>query len=469
MPAAPAGLEEFYGQTLSWESCGDYECADASVPLDYDNPDGETITIAMLKRPADGDAIGSLFVNPGGPGGSGKDVAENASYYFDNEILTNFDLIGFDPRGVGDSTPVDCVDDSTLDKLLDASYPDNKKGEKAYKKDLKTITEGCEKNSGDLLKFVGTHYAAQDVDVMRQLVGDPKLYYTGFSYGTFLGGEYAELFPQNVGRLILDGAVDQTIGSAQMSYDQTLGFETAFQRYMDDCQNNEEQCPFDGNVDDGIKQVHDLFEATADDPIKTSDPDRPLTQSMLFSGMIVPLYDDTMWSILTQAFTEVIESDNGDMFEMLNDLNNERNDDGTFESNGTEANWAINCADYGPADPDQAKELSKKLEKEAPIFGDYMTEGEDMCTNWPYQPEEQPKAFSAEGADPIVVVGTTYDPATPYDWAVAMNENFADSVLVSWEGDGHTAFHRAGPCINDPLDAYLLNGTVPEDGLTCEK
>ena len=469
MPAVPQGLEEFYGQDVDWQECDGFQCADITVPLDYDDPSGKTITISMLKRPADGKPIGSLFVNPGGPGGSGKDVAESAEFYFDGDIRSNFDIIGFDPRGVGDSTPIECVDDATLDRLLDASYPDTDEGKKAYEADLTTIADGCEKNSGDLLPYVGTYYAAQDIDVMRQLVGDPKLYYTGFSYGTFLGGEYAQLFPDNVGRLVLDGAVDSTVGSAQMSYDQTLGFEQAYKRYMEDCLSDGSSCPFEGSVDDGIAKIHEIFADSLENPIPTSDPNRPLTQSQLFGGMILPMYEDMLWPQLTSAFSEVMDDGTGDTFQMFNDMSNERNDDGTFETNGTEANWAINCADYGPASTKEAEEYTKKLKDEAPIFGSYMTEGEDLCSAWAYQPTELPKQLTAKGSDPIVVVGTVYDPATPYQWAEALNDGLDNSVLVTCEGDGHTAYSRADSCINDPLDAYLLRGTVPKDGLTCEK
>ena len=167
------------------------------------------------------------------------------------------------------------------------------------------------------------------------------------------------------------------------------------------------------------------------------------------------------------AFGDLINSGDGTQFQYYNDLSNERNEDGTFASNGTEANWAINCADYPPGDPKQYEDFSKELQDEAPVFGDYMTAGEDLCASWPYQPEELPGPISAEGSVTLVVVGTLYDPATPYHWAEEMHEQLDNSVLVSWEGDGHTAYGRAGECVSGPLDAYLLNGTVPEDGLTC--
>lgn len=469
MPEVPKGLESFYDQDVAWEKCsGSFDCATISVPLDYDNPSGTSIEIAMLRRPAKGEALGSLFINPGGPGGSGIDMAMSANYYFSEDIRENFDIIGFDPRGVGQSTPVDCVDDATLDRLLETSYDESDADWKQkWDADLTTITEGCSANSGELLPFVGTKYAAQDIDVMRHLVGDPKLYYAGFSYGTLLGAQYADTFPENTGRLILDGAVDSSIGSARMSYDQTLGFETAMRRYVEDCMAGTD-CPFDGSVDDALAQIRDIFDASLKNPYPTDDPDRPLTQSQLFGGMILPLYDSSNWQLLTMAFSDVIKGNDGTQFQYYSDLSNEREADGTFSSNGTEANWAINCADYPPGDAKQYEEFSKELQKDAPVFGDFMTSGEDLCASWPYQPKDPPGPLNAKGSAPLVVVGTRYDPATPYHWAEAMHDQLDNSVLVSWEGDGHTAYGRADECVSKPLDAYLLNGTVPKDGLICE-
>lgn len=469
MPEIPKGLESFYNQDVQWEKCsGSFDCATISVPLDYDDPSGKTIEVSMLRRPAKGEAIGSLFINPGGPGGSGMDMAQSANYYFSEEIRNNFDIIGFDPRGVGKSTPIDCVDDATLDRLLDTSYDESDPNwKKQWDADVKTITDGCAANSGDLLQFVGTKYAAQDIDVMRHLVGDPKLYYAGFSYGTSLGTQYADTFPENTGRLILDGAVDTSIGSARMSYDQSLGFETAMRRYVEDCMEGT-GCPFTGSVDDALDQIHDIFVTSLTSPYPTDDPDRPLTQSQLFGGMILPLYDSSNWQLLTMAFSDVINSNDGTQFQYYNDLSNERESDGTFSSNGTEANWAINCADYPPADSKQSEEFSQELQQKAPVFGDFMTSGGDLCSSWPFHPKDVPGPLKAKNSAPLVVVGTRYDPATPYHWAEEMHEQLDNSVLVTWEGDGHTAYGRAGACITDPLDSYLLNGTVPEDGLTCE-
>lgn len=468
MPAIPDGLESYYTQDVDWDTCnGSFQCAEITVPLDYANPDGDTIQVAMLKRPAKSEAIGTLFINPGGPGGSGIDMAMSASYYFDQDILDNFDVVGFDPRGVGESTAIDCLDDATLGSVLDSSFDTNDPDWQAeYTAVQRTIADGCAEKSGELIKFVGTKEAAQDLDVMRELVGDPKLYYVGYSYGTALGGQYADLFPENVGRVILDGAVDTTLGTAQMSYDQTLGFETALRHYMEDCLQSS-SCPFTGSVDDGLQQIHDALTTAMTTPYPTSDPDRPLTQSLLFSGLIVPLYDDSTWSMLTTALSELFEGNDGSQLLYFADLSSDRNDDGTFASNINEANWAINCADYPAASESDLEAVSEKLNTEAPVFGSLMTEGTDLCASWHFSPTDVPGAFEASGSDPIVVVGTLYDPATPYAWAEAVAQALENSVLVTWEGEGHTAYGRAGSCINDPLDQYLLQGTVPEDGLTC--
>lgn len=467
LPAIPEGLEKFYTQDVEWSACnGNFQCANIEVPLDYANPTGTTIKVALLKRPAKQEALGSLFVNPGGPGGSGIDMAKSANYYFSSEVLNNFDVIGFDPRGVGQSTPIDCVDDETLGRILDASYntadPD---WQAKVQADQQTIADGCAEKSGDLLPYVGTVSVARDLDVMRQLVGDPKLYYAGFSYGTSLGGQYADLFPANVGRMILDGAVDTSIGSAQMSVDQTIGFETALRRYMEDCLDST-GCPFTGTVDEGLAKIHDALETALTTPYPTGTS-RPLTQSLMFSGIIMPLYNASTWSMLTQAFTELFESNRGTLLLKFADMVSERNEDGSFASNSSEANWAINCADYPPATAEELARGSEALSQDAPVFGSFMTEGPDICASWPYQPDKVPGTYVARGSAPIVVVGTTYDPATPYKWAEAMNAGFENSVLVTWEGDGHTAYGSANDCLTKPLDEYLLEGTVPEDGLTC--
>lgn len=470
MPQIPQGLEEYYEQDIEFSDCGARtDCAKVTVPLDYSNPSGDTIEIALKRAKASGDAVGSLLVNPGGPGGSGQGMAEQASFYFGDDIRTNFDIIGFDPRGVGESAPVDCLDDAALAEVLEASYPDTPEGEAQSSKDVDKVIAGCEAKSGDLLPFVGTEEAARDMDVIRHVLGDPKLYYVGYSYGTKLGGMYAELFPHNVGRVILDGAVDSSVTDFEESLAQLKGFELATDNYLKDCIENDAQCPFDGSVEEARSVISGLFEDALENPLPTADPDRPLTQAGLLFGFITPLYDDASWSYLTMALDEAINQGSGTLFQSFFDMYTGRQLDGSFADNSTEANWAINCVDSDPeGDATEWEKKEQKIKEESPLFGPVMGYSPEMCAKWPIdRSQEVIDSFHAAGSDPIVVVGTVGDPATPYEWAVNFEKTFDNATLVSWEGEGHTAYGRAGDCVNGALDKYLLNGTVPEEGLTC--
>ncbi len=468
MPKIPAGLEKFYKQKPKWKKCGrNLECADFAVPLDYDNPKAKQIKLRVKKRIADKKAIGSLLVNPGGPGGSGQEMAESATQYFSANILENFDIIGFDPRGIGESTPVDCLDDVALGKILEASYPDTRAGEARAARDMQEFVAGCEAKSGKLLNFVGTESAARDMDVLRQALGDPRLYYVGYSYGTSLGGMYAQLFSQNVGRMVLDGAVAADASNFDQTLAQLKGFEDSLDAYLKKCLKDKGKCPFKGSVKEAREQIKGFFAQALEKPIPTSNDNRPLTQQGLLFGIITPLYDDANWPYLTQAFTELINDGTGSTFQLFFDLYTSREGD-VFMDNSTEANWAVNCADY-PASGNSVvwKKQEEKLKKVSPVFGPVMGYDEFMCSIWPYQPTKAIGDFTAKGSAPIVVVGTVGDPATPYKWAVSFAKNLDNATLVTYEGEGHTAYGRSTKCVSEPIDRYLLNGNVPKAGLTC--
>ena len=464
MPDVPDGLEDFYNQDLEWFDCDGLDCTDVTVPMDYENPDGETITIRMKKSAALGEPIGNLLVNPGGPGGSGQDMADFANMYFSENIIEHFNVIGFDPRGVGDSAPVDCLDDAQLATYLDTTFPDTDEGDEQAKAAVDELVAGCEANTGELLQYVGTREAAQDMDVLRHVLGDPRLYYVGYSYGTTLGGMYSELFPQNVGRVILDGAVDDSIPGFDQTVAQAKGFEQALDAYIEYCIDNG-SCPLGDTLEDARAKVSEMFEDIVDNPIAVGD--RELTQTGLFYGIAMPLYDDTAWFALDIAFDEVVNQGKGDMFLTMFDLYMSREGD-SFTNNMVEANWAINCADaHVTGDEAEWEEKADQLAVEAPIFGDVMGYSQYLCSVMPGGEDGPLGPFVAAGSEPIVVVGTTGDPATPYEWSEAFAANMENSVFVTWEGEGHTAYGRAGDCINKPLDDYLLRGDVPEDGLTC--
>ena len=472
--AVPDGLEDFYGQDMDWQACdGDdsFECAQVEVPLDYADPDGTTIKLALKKLPAsDGDPIGTLFINPGGPGGSGIDLVGNVEGYFSKDLLASFDVVGFDPRGVGSSTAVDCLTDAELDADRageeDAAVEDDTA---AVVTDIQDLEAKCEANTATagLLDHIDTISAARDLDVMRALVGDDVLYYLGYSYGTYLGATYADLFPANVGRLVLDGAVDPSLSAAELTQGQAEGFEAALRAYVENCQAGS-QCPLSGGTDNGVKQIQDFLQSLESAPLPTSDANRPLTYSLGESAIIGVLYQDEAWSVLDQALDLAMNENDGSTLLAISDLFASRNDDGTYDGNGDEVITAINCLDY-PVEGDQVlwDEQAVQLEEASPTFGEDLAYSDLACQAWGHESTRERAEIHASGAAPILVVGTTGDPATPYKWAQSLADQLDDASLVTWEGNGHTAYGRAGSCVTTAVDNYLLSGTMPEDGLTC--
>lgn len=466
MPAIPAGLEEFYNQEIDWYDCGENsECADVTAPLDYENPNnGKTVTLALIRYEAKDEAIGTLFVNPGGPGASGIDYAGSVAMSWDKKILDKFDIVGWDPRGVGESTAVDCLTDAELDDAISA-WSDylTKDGLAESEREAKEIADKCEANSGEILPYIGTPSTARDLDMLRHLVGDPRLYYYGASYGTAIGATYADLFPQNTGRLVLDGAVDLSVPTAEADYLQVLGFERAARKYVEQC---DKDCPLTGSDDEKMRQIQDFLDSLGDKPLPTSDPDRPLTKTLAAYGVILPLYVSE-YDYLSTALDQAMNQHDGSLLLYLADLYNERNDDGTYADNSSEAFWAINCADYLPTSAEDAQENGRRLENDSLAFGAALS-GTDICEAWPYHPKSDPKVPAAKGAAPILVVGTENDPATPYEWAQALSSQLESGHLLTWKGgEGHVAFTRGSKCIDRTIEDFLLTGEIFEGDRTC--
>jgi len=446
------------------------QCANVKVPLDYKKPGGKAITVAMAKLPAKGGKpIGSLFVNPGGPGSSGILMLSYVDRAFSKDVMDKYDIIGFDPRGVGSSTPVDCIDDREMAKVLDSDFDmETEAGRRAQKAQAKKIAEGCKKKSGELLAHVGTESAARDMDVLRGLVGDEKLNYLGFSYGTQLGGAYADLFPKKVGRMVLDGAANPQQSFLPSTYTQMLSFEKSFERYAERCV-KAGNCSLGSSVDAAKKKMRALLDQAHATPFKTSDPNRPLNRSMLHSTVIRLLYEDRTWSVFNQAFDQLIRQNDGSLFLKLFDASTGRDGD-EVSSSRTEAYWAINCADYARESEADYLKYAKKLKREAPAIGAFSAQDTVafyMCAELPHHPKSNPGPYRAKGSAPIVVIGTRHDPATPYHWTQALHKTLENSVLLTWEGEGHAAYATAGSCIQSPVDKYLLTGEVPKDGLVC--
>jgi len=309
--------------------------------------------------------------------------------------------------------------------------------------------------------------AAKDMDLMRALLGDEQLNYLGYSYGTQLGVTYAGLFPENVGRLVLDGAVDLSLDADGQSKQQAAGFEQAFRAYVADCLTTPRRCPLTGTVDDGIQQIQDLIERAKTNPLPT-DNDEPLNGALAHYGVIVAMYDDTSWSILSEALTDAIQNNDGSYLQYLANAYLDRDDQGHYLSNMMVANIAVNCLDT-PSIPRTYDELvvwRDEVAAVAPTVADDFTMGAG-CEGWPFPATGEIGAITADGAAPIVVIGTTGDPATPYEWAVAMASQLCSGVLLTYEGEGHTAYGRSNTCIDDAVDQFFINGIVPADGTNC--
>lgn len=462
-------LMPFYSQQLEWTSCGTtFDCTTVTAPLDWENPDDGEIELAVVRHQAEGQAVGSLLINPGGPGGSGYDfVAESLDYAVSADLIENFDVVGFDPRGVGRSSAVSCLDDAAMDAYL-YDIPAAERGSAEWEAELqarnKAYAEGCEANSDGILPYITTVNSARDMDLLRAVLGDEQLHYLGYSYGTFLGATYAKLYPERATRLVLDGAIDPAIPSIDVGTTQALGFGSALRAYMADCLQTEE-CPFSGTVDEAMSDLGALLASADRNPLPSGDG-REVGADTMMTGIIAALYSPDSWTFLSQALTAALQGD-GSTIIYLADFYNDR-EDGTYTSNSSEAFRAYNCMDY-PVDEDQAAEdaAMKKIREGAPTIAPYW-EGPDACEEWPYPATGTRGAITAEGSGPIVVVGTTGDPATPYEWAESLADQLAEGVLVTYVGEGHTGYNKGNDCVNSAVDNFLIDGTVPEDGLTCE-
>ena len=466
-PRDPA-LRRYYLQVVRWRDCQQvFLCARVRVPLDYADPKGQTITLSVIKRPADDtdQRVGSLLVNPGGPGASGVRYVEGARSAFGRPLLERFDIVGFDPRGVGASTPVDCVPDAQLDTLIASDPdPDTTAEVKTSLRLLRRFGEGCRRRSGDLLAHVSTVEVARDMDILRALAGDRRLNYLGASYGTYLGAVYAELFPRRVGRMVLDGAVDPSVGSQQRNLVQAASFQKALRAYVADCVQRS-GCPLGTDVDAGLDRISAFFDQLDAQPI-SGDGRRELSEGYAVLGVWLALYVKSYWPILTNALTAAFQGDGAQLLRLA-DYYTRREATG-FPDNSNEVIYAVNCLDRpGRATLGSVERSVPRFEKASPVFGRIFAYGSLACVDWPAKAAEPAPRINAAGAAPILVVGTTRDPATPHEWAVALARQLQSGVLLSRRGDGHTGYLMGNACIDDTVESYLVDGTVPPDAKIC--
>lgn len=463
-----ADLLPFYEQTVEWSDCGSgFECADIEVPFDWDDPAADTITLGAKRYPASGERTGTVLINPGGPGGSGVEFVQYVPFLFGKPLLEKFDVLGFDPRGVGESSPVACLSDAERDASNAKTYTSDDAGLAEMRADAKAFGEKCLENTGPVLGEVDTQSSARDMDVIRHVVGDSQLNYLGFSYGTQLGATYAGLYPENVGRMVLDGAIDLRLTDHEMSLQQAVGFENALTAFVEDCLAGS-GCPLSGTTEEGLAQVTGLLDQILANPMPTGDPERPLTQTLAFYGIAQPLYSKLLWPQLTAALDSAISDGDGSGLLAAADSYNSRNSDGTYADNQGEAFRAINCLDSrSDADMATLDAEADEIVAAAPTVGQFFTYGGLGCADWPFPQAEKTGDLAASGAAPILVIGTTNDPATPYVWAQGLAEQLESGVLVTYEGEGHTAYGQSNSCVLDTVDAYFTDGTVPDEGLVC--
>lgn len=461
-------ITDFYNQELNWEKCSRFECAELLVPVNYQEFSAGVFRLALTKDPADQpeNRIGSLVVNPGGPGGSGIDYAQGGFRTATTKILNQFDLIGFDPRGVGKSDPIKCLTDEEADEFLSLDEtPDTAAEIEIWNDWVDRFAASCKSDNPDTWQHIGSWNVARDMDILRAALGESKLNWLGKSYGTLLGALYAELFPDNVGKFVLDGAVDPNPKPDQVLI-QIAGFETALNRFIADCLTRK-TCPLAGEQENAYQQLIDFMAELDQTPMPLSD-DRFLTESHAQTAILVGLYDDKdLWPFLRDALAQAFDGD-GEYLILLSDLINNRDADGKYLDNSLSALYAVNCVDYADAlTPDQllgeVKRLSKTSEFFAPLFG----WGSSACLGWMNQELESVRKLNAKPATSVLIVGTTYDPATPPAWAYSLSKQIKNSKVIEWQGDGHTAYRRGSKCVDDIVDAYLISGKLPNDGQIC--
>jgi pimeloyl-ACP methyl ester carboxylesterase len=494
----PAGLEEFYQQQLDWGSCADLvtsddtkfyrsaslQCADLTVPLSYDDPAGPTIQLKVLRKKATDQAnrIGSVIVNPGGPGGSGVDIAGSyAGYGLTGSVNRQFDFVGFDPRGVNASVPeIRCQTDAERDATR-ATTPRTRTPEEiaAANAQSERFAQGCAALSGasagidgtTFLANVGTPNVAKDLDVLRAALGDRQLSFIGWSYGTSIGTSYATQFPRNVRAMILDGAVDPNEDGVALQVGQAEGFQQVFEDFAAWCaapeQTAKQPCPLGADPAAATAAYQALVRPLLDQPLPLADG-RVLTFGDATTGTLQALYSESLWPALSDAVTGLVAGDGSGLMGLA-DVYDGRDASGHY-SNFLDAFTAISCVDgLGAIPDDQLQQAAEKFAAAAPFrdSGDPPAAVKDPCGFWPVPPAPSAPVAGVPGLPQVLVISTTHDPATPYEAGVNLAKAL-DARLLTVDGSSHTAFLGSGnQCVDDIGTQYLVDLTLPADGTTC--
>ncbi|GIE28469.1 alpha/beta hydrolase [Actinoplanes italicus] len=484
----PAGLERFHRQTLQWEKCDGYaktatestvmgmvdglECTRMQAPLSYDDPGGRTVQIAVARRSAPGDALGSLVLNPGGPGGSGLFATATTALGLDkakSPLTGRFDLVGFDPRGVGATVPaVDCFSDAEADRgtvTLSAQGTTVQWTEQ----DTKAVVDRCVRGSGgpENLAHLGTRDVARDLDILRTVLGDEKLTFLGQSYGTRLGAVYAEQFPSRVRAMLLDGGIDPTQGTLERRVGAYAGFQAAFERMAAFCA-KQAGCPLGRDPKTATTQFQKIMQPLYATPVPALGGE--LTFDAAIGGVISGLYAEAAWPRIIKGITQIGQGRGDELAQLGYDFSG-RDAKGAWP-NFAEANYAINCMDEERLTEQQGGELRAATYRQAPFMdpgADVLSGARDSCEHWPARPTlGYPYADDVTGLPGTLVVSITGDPTTPHAGGIRLAETLG-STLLTVRGEGHTVVMAGtNPCVDRIAAAYLIDLELPEEGTTCD-
>ena len=453
---------------VRWTNCGTkFQCATLRLPRDYHDPSAGTLDVAIIRLPAteQDERIGSLIVNPGGPGGSGIELVRQSASAFPSALRKQFDLIGFDPRGVNTSSPVRCIDNLDGLAALDPS-PDNQGELDSLVSQAQEYAAACAKRNAPILPYLSTDAVVDDLDQIRQAVGDDKITYLGFSYGTLIGSMYADRYPDHIRAMVLDGALDPSLSEVQLRTGQAKAFEAELGRFLKACARRT-SCKFHegGN---SVKAFDALMAKIDKKALPTPQvyDRRSVGPGLAFSAVLGSMYNKASWPGL-EAGLALAKRGDGSILILLADPFRGRKPNGTY-SNQSDAYFANTCLDF-PVSTDIAtyKKLADTFRKVAPRFR-AAAYNDLTCAFWSVPSQRTPAPAIGVGAPPIVVVGSTGDPATPYAWAKSLAKQLESAVLVTRNGEGHTAF-LVSSCVQKAVDTYLLELTVPKDGLVCKK
>ena len=469
----PAELAAFYTQDVDWQPCEGspaHRCTRIEVPVDYAEPDGDTFEVALRKIPAaePSQRVGTLVVNPGGPGVSGLEYAQFASFAFSKEVLAAYDIVGFDPRGIGQSDAVACLTDDDMDLLFENDpTPDDDAEREKLLADVDAITERCARAGGERALHMSTTEVARDMDVLRALVGDERLNFFGGSYGTVLGALYADLFPERVGRFVLDSAVSPNQTDEQeLSYD-IEGFESSIDAFVDWCVARDD-CALGTDGGGARDRIADLLDDVDRVPLETSDGDiKSIGEGWLGFAILMCLYSEDFWPTLDNGLAEAFAGRGDILLDLAMRFVSRSPSGGYDESSYLHAMIPVKCADWPRSSDAELAAVQRRARTEHPLWSRMTGLLYDNCGSWPGEPRQPSGTTLARGAAPILVIGNQRDPATPIGGTKQLAEDLASGILVTSDHDGHGTYYAGNPCVDSIVDGYLVKGTVPSSDQAC--